>query len=115
GYTLFDREHTARVLVQIHPGPEELGRVWPTLTSAVADNSLAALALSQLEPGRTWHDLGDAAHADFEAFSTPVEVTGAVNLSQCMKHLGEVMPADAIVTNGAGNFAAWLHRFYRHR
>lgn len=115
GYTLFDRDHTARVLVHIHPGPEELGRVWPTLTSAVADNSLAALALSQLEPGRTWHELGEAAHADFEAFSTPVEVTGAVNMSLCMQHLGEVMPADAIITNGAGNFAAWLHRFYRHR
>ena len=115
GYTLFDREHTARVLVHIHPGPEELGRVWPTLTSAVADNSLAALALSHLEPGRTWHELGEAAHADFEAFSTPVEVTGAVNMSLCMQHLGEVMPADAVVTNGAGNFAAWLHRFYRHR
>ena len=32
-----------------------------------------------------------------------------------MAHLAEGLPADAIVTNGAGNFAAWLHRFYRHR
>ena len=42
-------------------------------------------------------------------------VTGAVNMSECMAHLAEALPADAIVTNGAGNFAAWLHRFYRHR
>ena len=114
GYTLFDRDHTAEVLVHIHPGAEELGRVWPTLDAATADNSLAAMALSALKPGRTWHDQAKAAHDHYQAFSTPVAVTGAVNMSECMAHLGEVLPPTAIVTNGAGNFAAWLHRFYRH-
>ncbi len=115
GYTLFDRSRTAETLVHIHPGAEELGRVWAPLMSATADNALAALALSQIEPGRTWHDEATAAHADYKAFSAPVSVTGAVNMSECMAHLGQALPADAIVTNGAGNFAAWLHRFYRHR
>uniref|UniRef100_UPI002FC9F5A1 thiamine pyrophosphate-binding protein n=1 Tax=Brevundimonas sp. TaxID=1871086 RepID=UPI002FC9F5A1 len=115
GYTLFDRARTAETLIHIHPGAEELGRVWTPLMSATADNSLAALALSAIEPGRTWHDEAAAAHADYQAFSTPVQVTGAVNMSECMTHLAEVLPADAVVTNGAGNFAAWLHRFYRHR
>jgi acetolactate synthase-1/2/3 large subunit len=115
GYTLLDRARTADTLVHIHPGAEELGRVWPTLLSATADNSLAALALSSIDPGRSWADQAAQAHADYQAFSTPVPVTGAVNMSECMAHLGEALPADAIVTNGAGNFAAWLHRFYRHR
>lgn len=115
GYTLFTREHTARTLVHIHPGAEELGRVWTPLIAATADNSLAALALSTLEPGRDWHDQAKAAHAHYQAFSTPVPVTGAVNMSECMAHLGQVLPRTAMVTNGAGNFAAWLHRFYRHR
>lgn len=115
GYTLFTRDHTARTLVHIHPEPAELGRVWAPLTSAVADNALAAQALATLEPGRTWHDAAKAAHDHYQAFSTPVPVTGAVNMSECMAHLGEVLPASAVVTNGAGNFAAWLHRFYRHR
>mgnify|MGYP001627426693 FL=1 len=115
GYTLFDRDHTARVLVHIHPGPEELGRVWPTLSAATADNSLAGLALAGIDPGRTWHDQAKAAHDHYQAFSTPVPVTGAVNMSECMAHLGEALPPTAIVTNGAGNFATWLHRFYRHR
>lgn len=114
GYTLFDRDHTAGVLVHLHPGPEELGRVWPTLISGVADNSLAALALTTLDPGRDWADEARAANEAFLAFSTPVEVTGAVNMSVCMQHLGEALPHDAVITNGAGNFAAWLHRFYRH-
>ena len=115
GYTLLDRAKTAETLIHIHPGAEELGRVWTPRLSATADNSLAALALAGVDPGRTWHDQAEAAHADYQAFTTPVQVTGAVNMSQCMAHLAEVLPADAVITNGAGNFAAWLHRFYRHR
>lgn len=115
GYTLLDRAKTAETLIHIHPGAEELGRVWTPRLSAAADNSLAALALSSLDPGRTWHDQAQAAHADYQAFTTPVPVTGAVNMSRCMAHLAETLPADAVITNGAGNFAAWLHRFYRHR
>ena len=115
GYTLLERTRTAETLIHIHPGPEELGRVWPTLLSASADNSLAAQALSSIDPGRTWHEEAKTAHADYQAFSTPVAVTGPVNMSECMAHLAEALPADAVVTNGAGNFAAWLHRFYRHR
>lgn len=115
GYTLFDRSEIGERLIHIHPGPEELGRVWPTFLSATADNSLAAHALSSIDPGRTWHDEAAAAHADYQVFSTPVPVTGAVNMSECMAHLGEALPADAIVTNGAGNFAAWLHRFHKHK
>ena len=115
GYTLFDRARTAEVLVHLHPGAEELGRVWTPLMSATADNSLAALALAAIEPGRTWHDEAKAAHDHYQAFSRPVPVTGAVNMSECMAHLNDSLPPTAIVTNGAGNFAAWLHRFYRHR
>ncbi|MBA4805905.1 MAG: thiamine pyrophosphate-binding protein [Brevundimonas sp.] len=115
GYTLLDRARTAETLIHIHPGPEELGRVWTPLLAAAADNSLAALALSQIDPGRTWPAEAAAARADYEAFIQPVEVTGAVNMSAVIRHLAEALPEDAIVTNGAGNFAAWLHRFHRHR
>ncbi|RZJ96667.1 MAG: thiamine pyrophosphate-binding protein [Brevundimonas sp.] len=114
GYTLFDRAEIGDRLIHIHPGPEELGRVWPTLLSATADNSLAALALARTAPIRSWPDLAAQAHAEFDAFIQPVTVTGEVNMSQVIRHLGEVLPADAIVTNGAGNYAAWLHRFHKH-
>lgn len=115
GYTLLDRARTAETLIHIHPGPEELGRVWTPLLSAAADNSLAALALSQIDPGRTWADEAAAARADYDGFIQPVQVTGAVNMSEVIRHLAEALPDDAILTNGAGNFAAWLHRFHRHR
>ncbi len=115
GYTLLTRARTAETLIHIHPGPEELGRVWPTLMGAAADCSLAAIALSTMDPGRDWTAEATTAHADYQAFIQPVSVTGAVNMSEVIRHLGEVLPADAILTNGAGNFAAWLHRFHRHR
>lgn len=115
GYTLLKRERTAQTLIHIHPGAEELGRVWAPLLAATADNSLAAMALSQIEPGRQWHAQAQAAHADFLNFSSPIETVGDVNMSEVIAHLGEVLPQGAIVTNGAGNFAAWLHRFHRHR
>ena len=113
GYSLLDREKTGQTLVHIHPGPEELNRVWPAAIAAAADVSLAANAIATLNPGRAWSH-GTEAHADFEAFIQPVAVTGAVNMSEVMGVLREVLPDDAIVTNGAGNFAAWLHRFFPH-
>jgi len=115
GYTLLTRARTAETLIHIHPGAEELGRVWPTLMGATADNSLAAIALSDMDPGRDWKAEAATAHADYPAFIQPVSVTGSVNMSEVIRHLAEVLPADAILTNGAGNFAAWLHRFHRHR
>jgi len=115
GYTLLDRARTAETLIHIHPGAEELGRVWAPSLSAASDNSLAALALSAIDPGRTWSEQGAAAHADFIAFSSPIEVKSAVNMSEVIAHLAEVLPEDAVLTNGAGNFAAWLHRFHRHQ
>jgi acetolactate synthase-1/2/3 large subunit len=115
GYTLLDRDRTARTLIHLHPGPEEVGRVWAPLLGGTADNSLTAQALSQLDPGRDWHEQARAARADYEAFTARVEVTGEVNMSDCIAHLDAVMPGDTIFTNGAGNYAAWLHRFIRHR
>jgi acetolactate synthase-1/2/3 large subunit len=114
GYTLLTREGTAQTLVHSHPGAEEIGRVWPVLLGGVADNSLAALAIATIEPGRDWRDQAVEAHTDYQAFIAPVSVTGAVNMSEIVRHITEVLPADAILTNGAGNFAAWLHRFHRH-
>ena len=44
----------------------------------------------------------------------PVPVTGAVNLSLIFRELRAQLPASALIANGAGNYAAWLHRFFAH-
>ncbi len=117
GYSLFKPEETAQRLIHIHPAPEELGRVWPAALTAVADPASAALELAQLQlaPATSWRAWCAQGRSDYDAFLRPVPVTGAVNLSEVVAHMAEALPADAIVCNGAGNFASWLHRFYRHR
>ena len=80
--------------------------------------SAFAAALDTLHAARAprWADETRAANAEYRAFSeTPVPQPGAVNLSAMMIWLREHLPADAIITNGAGGFAAWIHRFYRFR
>ena len=115
GYSLFTPEQTAERLVHIHPGSEEIGRTWPVALGAVADVSPAIVALATLDPGRRWTAWRAAARAEYEAFSAPIAVPAAVNLSEVVAHMAQALPRDAVVCNGAGNFAAWLHRFYRHR
>jgi acetolactate synthase I/II/III large subunit len=118
GYTLFDIPEPQAKLVHVHPGADELGRVYrPHLGINAAPTAFCA-ALEGLQPPNEipWAGEAKIAHADYLAFgekATPVP--GGVNLGEIMIWLRDNLPADAILTNGAGNFAAWIHRFYRQR
>jgi acetolactate synthase-1/2/3 large subunit len=117
-YTLFDIPEPQMKLVHVHPGSEELGRVYhPTLAINAAPTAFCS-ALEGLQPPNeiSWRGESDAAHADFLAWTgkaTPQP--GAVNLGEAVVWLRENLPNDAIITVGAGNFTAWVHRFYRVR
>src|SRR5271169_3794235 len=118
GYTLLDIPEPQMKLVHVHPGSEELGRVYhPTLAINAAPTAFCS-ALEGLQPPNeiAWAGETSAAHADYLAWSEkPTNVPGAVNLGEIMVWLRENLSPEAIVTNGAGNFAGWIHRFYRHR
>jgi acetolactate synthase-1/2/3 large subunit len=118
GYSLFDIPGTQQTLVHVHPGADELGRVYhPHLAIHAAPTAFAAM-LEGLQPPNDigWRDETSVAHADYLAWSErATAVPGAVNLGEIMVWLREHLPADAIICNGAGNFAAWIHRFYRFR
>ncbi|PKP83376.1 MAG: thiamine pyrophosphate-binding protein [Alphaproteobacteria bacterium HGW-Alphaproteobacteria-18] len=103
-------------LVHIHSGPEELGRVYQPDLAINATAPAAARALSQVRvSSRAWKGQAAEANAEYRDFAKPVAVKSGVNLSEVFSWLSDNLPVDAIVTNGAGNYAAWLHRFYRHR
>ena len=53
--------------------------------------------------------------ADYEAFCAPVPAIGAMDMGEVIAELNRALPDDAIVSNGAGNYAIWLHRFRQHR
>jgi acetolactate synthase I/II/III large subunit len=117
-YTLLDIPNPGTRLVHVHPGPEELGRVYQPLLAinAAPTGFVAALKVLTLESKPRWAEATAAAHADYLAWSeTATAVPGQVNLGEILIWLRENLPADAILCNGAGNFAAWIHRFYRVR
>ncbi len=118
GYTVFDIPKPQIKLVHVHPGSEELGRVYHPYLAINASPTAFCAALGALQPPETiaWQGESDAAHAEYLAWSEKATPTpGAVNLGEIMVWLRENLPPDAILTQGAGNFSAWVHRFYRVR
>ena len=114
-YTLFDLPRLKQKFIHVHPGAEELGRVYQAdllINSGMPEFAAAARALEHVEV--PWRDWTRAARADLEAWQQPVQVPGKVNMSEIVKFLRETLPRDAIITNGAGNFSLWAHRFYRY-
>lgn len=114
GYQLFSAQEAAEKLIHIHPAAEELNHVWHASLSAIANEANAAIALSGIRLNRKWSQWRSAARADYERSLAPVTTVGAVNLSQVFTHMAQVLPRDAILCNGAGNYAAWPNRFYRY-
>jgi acetolactate synthase-1/2/3 large subunit len=118
GYTLFDIPEPQTKLVHVLPEPSELGRVWrPHLAINAAPTRFAAALEALTAPASPrWRGATAAAHAEYLAWSDkPTPQPGGVNLAEIVIWLREHLPADAILTNGAGNFAAWVNRFYRVR
>ncbi len=117
GYALVAIPNPKQTFVHVYPGPEELGRVYrPDLAINASIRSFAAKLerVAGVDPGR-WAEWSRAARADYEANSELQETPGAVKLEQVVGYLRDHLPADAILTNGAGNYTAWLHRYYRYR
>jgi len=117
-YSLIGIPGPQMTFVHVHPGSEELGRVYtPHLAIQASPTAFAAAAEGLQPPGAIrWSDGTKAAHADYLAWTEqPTEQPGSVNLGAIMVWLRDNLPEDAIITNGAGNFAAWVHRFFRIR
>ncbi len=119
GYTLVESPTPAQCLVHVFPGPEELGRVFHAELPIAAGNREFAAALDALSPSdgararrAAW--LAEA-QQDYAAWRVPRAQPGALSYPECVLHLERTLPHDAILTNGAGNFATPVHRFHRHR
>jgi acetolactate synthase-1/2/3 large subunit len=118
GYTLFPIPAPQTTFVHVHPGAEELGRVYRPHLAIHASPAAFALAAAGLTPPAEprWRAETKAAHDDYLAFTErPTAVPGGVNLGEIVVWLRDNLPDDAFMCNGAGNFSAWIHRFYRFR
>ncbi|WP_423856390.1 thiamine pyrophosphate-binding protein [Bordetella trematum] len=117
-YTLLDIPVPRQKLVHVHPDSAELGRVYrPTLAINVSPAAfcaaLATLPAPQAAPA--WSEDTAAMRQSYLAWSDPAQVKtpGKLQLGEVMAYLEAKLPADAIMANGAGNYATWLHRFHR--
>ncbi|MCM2252551.1 MAG: thiamine pyrophosphate-binding protein [Ramlibacter sp.] len=124
GYTLLQAPRSAQKLVHIHASAEELNRVYQADVAINATMNAAAPALEALAPppDLPWGDWTQAAHADYEANLAPQPLPGlegdtargVVDMPAVVAVLKKHLPADAVLTNGAGNFASWVHRYFKH-
>ncbi|MBV9994882.1 MAG: thiamine pyrophosphate-binding protein [Caulobacteraceae bacterium] len=117
-YSLLPFPDPGVALVHAHPDPDEIGRLYrPTLAIPASPRRLAP-ALATLKPPakRAWAGAAAEAHQDYLDWTQAAPPRpGTVNLGEIFVWLREQLSGDAIICNGAGAYAAYLHRFYRFR
>jgi acetolactate synthase I/II/III large subunit len=116
GYTLLEAPRPKQKLVHIHASAEELNRVYMADLAINATMNAAARSLEVLTAPVTlpWEGLADEAHADYVANLVPQALPGDIDMPAIVATLQKHLPEDVVLTNGAGNFASWIHRFYVH-
>ena len=120
GYTLFDVPRPKQVLVHVHAGAEELGRVYqaPLMICSGMPQFAARLAMMMPIESPPWRGALAAARAEYEAWQARPAVYAhsvpKLDLWQVVEQLKRELPEDAVLSNGAGNYTTWAHRFYRY-
>ncbi len=117
-YSLLDVPTPRQRLIHVHPSAEELGRIYqPTLAiQAAPADFCAALDAQAMEPAQRNGSDREALRASYIAWSeSPPPLPGKFQYGEVMTWLRDRLPREAIVTNGAGNFAGWVNRYYRFR
>jgi acetolactate synthase I/II/III large subunit len=117
GYTLVTPPKPAQYLVHAHPSPGELGRVFRADLPIVTTPGAFARALARMKPPpkKRWSRLRRDLRAAYERSVKPVPTVGGVRLEEVIATLSRELPEDAIVTNGAGNYAGFLHRYFQYK
>lgn len=116
GYTIMDCPRPSQKLIHVYPGADEIGHVYQPDLGVVSSPAALALALAAGGPvSGDWAAATGEARAEFEAWTAPREIPGAVQMCDIVAWLDRTLPRDTVYTNGAGNFSVWLHRFHRYR
>jgi acetolactate synthase-1/2/3 large subunit len=115
GYQHLVAPRPVQRLVHLHPGPEELGRVYAAdlllqASMACAGQALQTIDAPAIVPWRAW---AEAVHADYEA-NLVAPTVEPMDMAVVVKTIQRLVPEDTVYTNGAGNFSNWLHRFTRY-
>jgi acetolactate synthase-1/2/3 large subunit len=117
GYTLIDIPDPKQFLVHIHPSPDELGSVYRADLPIAATARTFCETLSRLDPPAkiAWSGRRAELRAAYEQSLKPIPLPGAVKMADVMRTVSELLPENGILTNGAGNFAAFVHRYFQYK
>jgi acetolactate synthase-1/2/3 large subunit len=116
GYTLIEAPRPRQKLVHLHPGAEELGRVYAADLMLQCSLAAAGKALETLTapPQVPWAEWTAGTAADAQANRVPHAVA-PLDMAQVVLAIERLAPQDSLYTNGAGNYSGWLHRYLRYR
>ncbi|WP_426169294.1 thiamine pyrophosphate-binding protein [Pseudoduganella sp. R-34] len=118
GYSIIASPVPQQRLVHIHASPEELGSVYQGELMIASGMPQAAAMLAAMEPvdASAWRDSVEQARAEYNAWQQQPSIfkdnNAPLNLWQVVQELKAQCPADTIITNGAGNYATWAHRYW---
>ena len=117
GYALLEIPRPKQTLVHVHAGAEELGRVYQADLPINASPRAFAGALAALAPvdASAWAASTAQGHQDYLSTLKPQPIPGDVQMGEIAAWLNQTLPDDALICNGAGNYATWMHRFYQYR
>jgi len=117
GYSYIDAPVPVQTLVHVHPQPEEPGHVYEPDLALTADVESFCAAVADWAPIAPARFAGqtEALRSAYSGYGAIAGLDVEDPLAAMVDHLNDVLPADAIITNGAGNYAGWVHRFYRYR
>ena len=114
-YSLLEPPRPRQTLIHVHADPDELGRVYEAELPIVSGSPQFAAALRPVD-GAHRAGLVEQAREEYLANLRHPKLPGDLELAEVMAHLRERLPDDAVLTNGAGNYTVWAHRFYEfHR
>ncbi len=117
-YSLITSPVPRQKLIHVHPDALEIGKVFQPALGIVSGMTECMNALVALPPSparETWTEWVNSARHDYESHLLPNPLSSGLDLAQVITTLRDVLPEDAIVCNGAGNYTAWLHRYFKYR
>ena len=117
-YQLIGLPVSRQKLVHVHCGAEELGKLYQPDVAIQASADTFCSLCEQLEVPRVlpWQGQAQAAHAQYLQWSSLSQTVASGDVMRgVMAHLADVLPADTILCNGAGNYTGWIQRFWRFR
>ena len=114
GYSMFDIPKPRQYLIHIHPDPNELGSVYQPDIGLVC-NSAEFIKKAVNNSKEHQNKSPTKERANYQAWQKPLTTPGNVKMEVVIKTLSNILPEETIITNGAGNYNGWLHRYFTYK